>query len=205
MTTLSIIGDQDILTRQAAHLANVIGYRSIEVFSDAQHPALAADVIQRPRSAFAANAKQTEHVFYALLDPQARSTALIAHRHGELINLIHPSAVVSPTAELGKNIYVDANSVIGVDAQVADGVVQNALAAVEHDNRISRCAFLGTGAILCGHVSLGEFTFIGGGATVKPGTAICANTMVGTGTVVVQNITAAGTYVGNPARRMEKS
>lgn len=203
MTTLCIIGDSGTLTRQAVHLATVLAYDSITVFGEADPALLPSGVEQKQLLEFHSSADGDAHVFYALMDTAEKSAAISKHTLGTMVNLIHPTAVISPTARLARNIYVDANSVIGVNAEVADGVVQNALSTIEHDNRIAQCAFLGTGAILCGHVSIGEFAFIGGGATVKPGTHIMANTVVGTGAVVVKDITVAGTYVGNPAQVLQ--
>ena len=78
----------------------------------------------------------------------------------------------------------------------------NALSSIEHDNVIGAYTFLGTGAILCGNVTTGERVFVGGGATVKPGTCVGAGTTLGAGAVLVKDADPDSVYVGNPARKL---
>ncbi|MEM8767125.1 MAG: hypothetical protein AAGE43_06760 [Pseudomonadota bacterium] len=120
-----------------------------------------------------------------------------------LANLVHPTAFVSPSANLGGNVIVGAQSIVGMRARVGLGVLQNALSSIEHDDVIGDFSFLGTGAILCGHVTTGESVFIGGGATVKPRTTVGARTTLGTGAVLIKDALPDSTYIGNPARRLE--
>ncbi len=178
--SLTIVGDDGILTRQAVELATLVGYTDLQCI---QH--------------LDSNAS---HLFFAIQDRHLRAELIESVNPERLINLIHPTAVVSGTAKLMNNIMVGAQAVVGSNARVASGVIQNALSSIEHDNRIGAHTFLGTGAILCGNVSTGEFVFVGGGATVKPGVTIGAHTTIGTGAVLIKDALDNSTYVGNPAR-----
>jgi sugar O-acyltransferase (sialic acid O-acetyltransferase NeuD family) len=178
--SIAVVGDDGILTRQAMELAKMVGYTDIQRIDTI--PATAEDV------------------FIAFDDSQERVALLAVADSKRLVNLIHPTASVSPTAKLMTNILVGAQAIIGSNAVVSKGVVQNALSAIEHDNRIGEFTFLGTGAILCGYVTTGEFVFVGGGATVQPGLTIGSHTIIGTGAVLVRDATENSTYVGNPAR-----
>jgi acetyltransferase-like isoleucine patch superfamily enzyme len=51
---------------------------------------------------------------------------------------------------------------------------------------------------------VGEASWLGTGALVNNNIDICARCVVGSGTVVIRNLTQPGTYVGVPARRLEK-
>ena len=178
--SIIIVGDDGILTRQAVEIAGLLGYENIQVVTQIK--------------------PDTECLFVATSDSLARARLITSLDSKRLTNLIHPTAFVSPQAILARNIIVGAQAVVGSKAQVANGVVLNALSSIEHDDRIGPHTFIGTGAILCGNVTTGEFVFIGGGATVKPGTTIGAHTTIGTGSVVVKDATGNSTYVGNPAR-----
>ena len=138
----------------------------------------------------------------ALDDVEARRAAIERLDPRRRVNLVHPSAVVSPSAHLADNIYIGAQSVIGVQATLGRGVVQNALSSIEHDNEIGAFTMLGTGSILCGHVTTGELAFIGGGSTIKPRTYVGARTTIGAGAVVINDTDDDAVYVGNPARRI---
>lgn len=51
-----------------------------------------------------------------------------------------------------------------------------------------------------GGVNVGARTFMGAGCRAIPGVTVCADAVVGAGTVVVDDIEQAGTWVGVPAR-----
>jgi len=139
-------------------------------------------------------------VFVAVSSAVERSVLLQQLPTDRLVTLVHPSASVSPSATLGLNVMVGPQVVVAMDAVVADGVVASSLSSIEHDNHIGHCTFLGSGAILCGGVTTGEFAFVGGGAVVQPGISIGAHCTVGTGAVVIRDTDAHSTVVGNPAK-----
>lgn len=49
--------------------------------------------------------------------------------------------------------------------------------------------------------NIGNHVSIGSNATILP-VSICSNVVIGAGAVVTKNITAPGTYAGNPARKL---
>src|SRR4051812_48390624 len=48
-----------------------------------------------------------------------------------LVSAVHPSAVVSPTAEVGANVVVAAGAIVCTEAKVADGAIINTAAVVD--------------------------------------------------------------------------
>jgi len=183
---LIIVGRTGTLVRQATETASLLGYSS----------RLADDV---------ADPQEMTPTFVAHEDAAVRAQVIDELVRAELppVSLVHPTAFVSPTAELGHNVFVGANCVVAMDARVGSGVVQNALGTIEHDNVIGDHVFLGTGVIMCGRITIGDHAFIGGGATIKPGVSIAAHCTIGTGAVVVKDTDAGKTYVGNPARELD--
>ena len=179
--TLIVVGDADgILTRQACEIASLLD--------------LQFDIVSKPE-------ESSRKVFVALDDFQARAEMVAELPRTVLTNLVHPTAFVSPQAELGLNIMIGAHAIVAMNAQLADGVTANALSSIEHDNVMGAFSFLGTGAICCGHVTAGEFVFIGGGAVIQPGITIGAHTTIGTGAVVVKDAESHAIYIGNPAKK----
>ena len=51
---------------------------------------------------------------------------------------------------------------------------------------------------------IGDNVFIGSNATILP-VDICNDVIIGAGAVVTKNITKAGTYAGNPARKIDQT
>ena len=56
-----------------------------------------------------------------------------------------------------------------------------------------------------GNVHVGCQSFVGIGAVVRDGVWLAERTFVGAGAVVLGNTEADGVYVGNPARKLDKS
>lgn len=117
---------------------------------------------------------------------------------------VHPSAIISPSVQIGEGTVVMPNAVINANSQVGRHCIINSGAIVEHDNVVADYAHISVGAKLGGTVAIGKRTWVGIGATVINNISICENCMIGAGAVVVKNIKEEGTYVGVPARLEEK-
>ena len=118
----------------------------------------------------------------------------------QIINAIHPRAVVSPTASLGKGVCVMAGAVINVNAVIGNGCIINTNCSVDHDVSIGEYCHVAPGVAICGNVSIGEGSFLGVGSNVIDNVRIGANTTIGGGGVVVKDIEGHCTAVGVPAR-----
>ena len=57
---------------------------------------------------------------------------------------------------------------------------------------------------ISGNCNIGNNVYIGTGASIKQGVSIASNTTIGMGAVVVKDILEEGTYIGNPAKKLEK-
>jgi len=116
--------------------------------------------------------------------------------------LIHPSAMVSPTAHLGDGTVVMAGAVVGAHARVGEMAIINTRAGVDHDCVLGDCVHVAPGATLCGNVTVGDEAFIGAGATVIPDIIIGNGAVVGAGTTVIRDVSSNTTVVGCPAREI---
>ncbi len=121
----------------------------------------------------------------------------------DFATLIHPSAVVSPSASIGRGTVVVAGAVINCFAQVGDGVIINTCASVDHDCRIGDFAHVAVGARVAGIADIGEDVFLGAGSTVIQCRTVCPGCVIGAGAAVVCDITESGTYVGVPAKKIK--
>ncbi|WP_454717378.1 acetyltransferase [Caulobacter segnis] len=117
-----------------------------------------------------------------------------------LVNAIHPSAVISPSAKLGQGVAVMAGVAINADTDVGDLAIINTGAVVDHDGRLGMACHLGPASALAGGVTVGDRAFLGVGARVIPGVTIGADTTVGAGGVVVRDLPDAVLAIGVPAK-----
>lgn len=115
--------------------------------------------------------------------------------------IVAPSAIVSPSATMGRGTAVFHRAVINARTVTGRHCVVNTGAILEHECHIVDNVFIGPGAVICGGVSVGSNTYIGAGVIIKPGVSICDNAVIGAGAVVIRNIDEAGTYVGVPAKK----
>ena len=118
--------------------------------------------------------------------------------------LVHPSAVVSPSARLGVGTQVLALASISADSFVGEACIINHRASVDHECVLGDGVHLAPGATLCGCVSLGDNVFIGAGAVVKPWIRIGADAVIGAGAVVITDVPSGAKVVGNPAKVVSK-
>jgi UDP-N-acetylbacillosamine N-acetyltransferase len=116
-----------------------------------------------------------------------------------LSTLIHPSATVSPSAEIGEGSVVMPHAVINADASIGKGVIVNTSAVIEHDNKIGDFAHISPNAALAGNVSVGERSHIGIGASIIQLCRIGADVLIAAGSAVTKDIPDRVMAAGIPA------
>lgn len=119
---------------------------------------------------------------------------------GSAAIVIHPSAIVSPSARIGPGTVVLARAVVNAGASIGVNCIVNTGAIVEHDCRVGDHSHVSPGAVLGGGVKTGSFTQIGLGARVLPGVSIGEGTLVGAGSVVIRDVGASLVVAGVPSR-----
>lgn len=126
-------------------------------------------------------------------------TKLAEHGRG-LATIVHPSAVISPSASIGPGCYLGENVVVRSNAALGKGVFVNAGAVVSHDCDVGDFVTLGPNAASAGHVTIGAQTTIGVGASVRPWIRIGCGCEIGAGAAVVKDVEDGMAAVGVPAR-----
>jgi sugar O-acyltransferase (sialic acid O-acetyltransferase NeuD family) len=122
----------------------------------------------------------------------------------KLTTIIHPQSVVSRFAEIGLGTVIFAGAIVNPFAKIDESCVINTNAVVEHDCQIKSYVHLSPGTIVAGGVKIGTLTWLGIGSKVRELIKVTSEVIVGAGSVIVKNIETPGTYVGVPAKRLEK-
>jgi len=190
-------GGHAMVVAEAAHLA---GLRIVGLFDDRTDAAIEIGEVRIPRLGplddLAAAAEN--HCIVAIGDIAARR-ALIETLEAPLATVIHPSAFVSPTAEIGGGVFIGPGAIVHSRARIADHCIINSGAIVEHDCRVGENTHIAPGAVLGGEVEIGADTLVGLGSRVLPGVKIGTGCTVGAGAVVPKDIGDAITVRGVPA------
>lgn len=93
-------------------------------------------------------------------------SALVKQQGVRLAKLVHPSATVSESAQIEQGVIIDAQSYIGPDCVLEEGVSIWPGVTVSHHTRIGRYAAIKPGATIGGHSKIAEKTKVDIGAVI---------------------------------------
>ena len=150
--------------------------------------------------------REAPAVFIAMSENSERS-ALIEQALAlgfEVPALVHPSAIVSPTCEMGPGTAVMPGVVINANTKIGRGCILNTACSIDHDSVLEQCVQIGPGVHAASTVHFGAGAVIGTGASIKPCIHIGAGAIVGAGAVVIRDVASETTVAGNPARILPK-
>jgi sugar O-acyltransferase (sialic acid O-acetyltransferase NeuD family) len=97
--------------------------------------------------------------------------------------VIYEGNIISPCVTIGKHCIIGFHNVIGHESLLGDFVA------------------VAPGCVIPGRIVIEEGVYIGAGATILPRVRVGAWSKVGAGSVVVKDVPARYTVLGNPARR----
>jgi UDP-perosamine 4-acetyltransferase len=123
----------------------------------------------------------------------------------ELVTVIHPRATIARSAAIGRGVFIAAGVVVCADAKLADNVIVNTSAVVDHECDIAAASHVAPAAVLTGRVRIGERAFVGARACVLPCLSVGADAVVGAGAVVRHDVPDGATAVGVPARLLDSN
>lgn len=101
---------------------------------------------------------------------------------------IHPSAIISPRANIQDGTVVMQGAIIQADARIGRHCIINTAATVDHDCVVEDYVHISPNVSLCGNVHIGEGTQVGVGSVVVPGVKIGRWSLVCAGSVVTKDI-----------------
>ena len=110
-------------------------------------------------------------------------------------NAIHPSAVISLSAQIGENNVISAGVIIGALAQIGNNNRISTHCNIEHHSIAGSHNFFGSHCVTGGAVSIGDSCVFGLGTMIESLIRIGNGVQVASGVVVTQNL-ADGSMVG---------
>ncbi|MBY0245782.1 MAG: acetyltransferase [Sphingobacteriaceae bacterium] len=130
-------------------------------------------------------------------------TKSISEKGGEFINLIHENVIMLNHVKLGVGIIITPNCIVSNDCVIGNHVAINFNCTLGHNVSIGNYCQISSHCDLTGYVSLGDRVFLGSGVSIIPKVKITNNVVLGAGCVVFTRIAKEGTYIGNPAKRID--
>lgn len=144
-------------------------------------------------------------VALAIGDNRVRLDRLLRLGSTSAVHLVHPSAVVSPSADVGRGSVVFPLAVLNAGARAGEAVIVNTAAVVEHDCVLADGVHVSPRATLAGGVRVGARSWVGAGATVIQNVSIGTDVVVGAGAVVIRDVPDGCTVAGVPAAPLRRS
>lgn len=122
-----------------------------------------------------------------------------------LVSYVSSRASVWPDLQVGANVLIYEHAIIQPFARIGDNCIIRSGAHISHHCRVEDHAFVAAEVAMGGEGTVGEQSFVGVGAVLRDRIRIAARCFVGAGAVVVQDTESDGVYVGNPARRAQRT
>lgn len=119
--------------------------------------------------------------------------------------MVHPTAWISPSAQIGMASVVFAQAAVQAQANIGIGAILNTGCSVDHDVQLADGVHICPGARLAGEVLVGLRSWIGIGASVIQQVRIGSDVTVGAGAAVLRDLPDGVTAVGVPARLLSFS
>ncbi len=118
--------------------------------------------------------------------------------------VVHPHALVSPSAALGEGCQVLPGAIVNTGARVGENTIVNTGAVVEHDCELGDHAHIAPGSVICGDSRIGHGVHVGAGAVIIQGIEIGSGAIIAAGAVVTRKVEPLTLVAGVPAVQRKK-
>nr|WP_255463728.1 NeuD/PglB/VioB family sugar acetyltransferase [Pantoea formicae] len=122
-----------------------------------------------------------------------------------LATLIHPDIVVSDCTRIGAGCVLAKGVFLSCDVTLGENSCMQAFSSVGHDAYIGNDVVISTYVTTGGNVKVHDRVFIGMSAVIQEKVNVGADTIIGMGAAVFNDIAASMIALGNPARVMRKN
>lgn len=114
--------------------------------------------------------------------------------------IIHPSAVIADTCQLGEGVIVYPFSVISDNVVIGDQCIVNSHTSIGHDSKLGKYCTISAHCDVTGHCQLGSCVFMGTSSNMVPRTRIGDDVEICAGSTVIGRVRAGIKVLGNPAK-----
>ena len=123
----------------------------------------------------------------------------------EYFTFIHPTALIlDDEIIIGEGSFIGANSILTTNIQIGNHAILNRGNHIGHDCIIGNYFSAMPGSIVSGNVHIGNGVYLGTNSSVIEKKYLLHDIVIGANSVVIRDITERGTYVGVPAKKIEK-
>jgi sugar O-acyltransferase (sialic acid O-acetyltransferase NeuD family) len=150
--------------------------------------------------------KQKHSIVVAVGDPILRSNIVNKFPKGTRFETIISrfAIITDPNIKIGEGSIICAGAVITPNVRIGNHCQIQANSTIGHDVELGHFTTISPSSTISGNVETGECVFVGANASIKEKLFIAGYTTIGMGAAVIKDIMKYGTYVGVPAKMIEK-
>jgi sugar O-acyltransferase (sialic acid O-acetyltransferase NeuD family) len=122
---------------------------------------------------------------------------------GEFTNFVHPSVNLE-LVSMGVGNYIQENVVLQAGVSIGDNSSIHMGSLIGHESTIGNSTFVAHGCNVSGLVRIEDAVLVGTGASIVPRVSIGRFSVIGAGTVIIEDLPPYSVAVGNPGRVIRK-
>jgi sugar O-acyltransferase (sialic acid O-acetyltransferase NeuD family) len=119
-------------------------------------------------------------------------------------NAIHPFCQLSENVNMGSGNCIMAGAIINSRTVIDDFCIINTNSSLDHDNHLSSFSSLAPGCCTGGYVDIGELVQIGIGSTIRDKIRVGRNSIIGAGSLLLNDCQEDSLMYGQPAKLIRK-
>lgn len=116
--------------------------------------------------------------------------------------LIHPTAIISPSAEIHPTTVISHNASVGAKAKLGKYNMLNSRCTIGHDSVIGNFNFISPQVAISGNTTIGNGNLIGTNACTIPGMKIGNNNKIAAGMIIYKSISDDNTVIFRHKERL---
>lgn len=126
----------------------------------------------------------------------------IKKHKGILPVIISARAYVSQFAIIEEGTIIMHNALINANSKIGKNCIINTGALIEHEVIIEDFCHVSTHAVVNGQAQVGKYSFLGSNSVIANNISLPDNIIVAAGSCILKTPKETGTYIGNPARKI---
>jgi len=125
---------------------------------------------------------------------------ILLNRNFSVINLIHPSAIISKSVSLGSGVMVGPGAIINANSMIKDNVIINSGSIIEHEVTVFSHSHCAPRSIVAGRSIIGETVVVGAGSIIIENLEIGKNSIIAAGSTVIKKVANNLLIAGTPGK-----
>lgn len=128
---------------------------------------------------------------------------LLREKGFNTINLIHPTAYISPSATIGSGVYIHASSFVWTKSYIGNNVIISPKAMVAHHVSVGEGCLISANSVVGSYVTLEKRITVGINAgIISKMINIGSDSIIGANSMVLKSFPKDSVIIGTPGKRL---